>query len=60
MPKKAAGLAVRKVDTMKTPGLFADGGGLYLQITATGAKTGSTAFNSMAGAGTWGWGHCQQ
>ncbi|WP_247889016.1 tyrosine-type recombinase/integrase [Azospirillum brasilense] len=39
MPKKAAGLTVRKVETIKTPGLFADGGGLYLQVTASGAKT---------------------
>lgn len=39
MPKKAEGLTARKVDTIKTPGLFADGGGLYLQVTAAGAKT---------------------
>lgn len=39
MPKKAAGLTARKVETIKTPGLFADGNGLYLQVTATGAKT---------------------
>lgn len=39
MPKRAAGLTARQVQTMKTPGLFADGGGLYLQITGTGAKT---------------------
>jgi integrase len=39
MPKKAAGLSARKVETTKTPGLFADGNGLYLQVTSTGAKT---------------------
>jgi Arm DNA-binding domain len=39
MPKQAAGLSARKVETTKTPGLFADGNGLYLQVTATGAKT---------------------
>ncbi len=39
MPKAAAGLTARKVETIKTAGLFADGGGLYLQVTATGAKT---------------------
>ena len=39
MPKRAAGLTARQVQSMKTPGLFADGGGLYLQITQTGAKT---------------------
>lgn len=39
MPKKATGLTARKVETLKTPGLFADGNGLYLQVTAAGAKT---------------------
>lgn len=39
MPKAAAGLTARKVETIRTAGLFADGGGLYLQVTATGAKT---------------------
>jgi len=39
MPKKAAGLTARKVETVKTPGMFADGNGLYLQVTQTGAKT---------------------
>lgn len=39
MPKRAAGLTARQVETAKTPGLFADGAGLYLQVTKTGAKT---------------------
>lgn len=39
MPKRAAGLTARQVETRKTAGLFADGGGLYLQITAGGAKS---------------------
>jgi len=39
MPKKVVGFSARKVETIKTPGLFADGNGLYLQVTATGAKT---------------------
>lgn len=39
MAKKAVGLSARKVDTVKEPGLYADGGGLYLQVTAKGAKT---------------------
>lgn len=30
MPRKADGLTARKVETIKTPGLFADGNGLYL------------------------------
>lgn len=39
MPKRAAGLTARKVETVKTPGMLADGNGLYLQVTASGAKT---------------------
>lgn len=39
MPKKAAGLSARQVSTIKTPGMFADGAGLYLQVTGSGAKT---------------------
>ncbi len=39
MPKKVAGLSARRVETIKVPGLFADGHGLYLQVTATGAKS---------------------
>lgn len=39
MPKRAAGLTARKVETAKTPGLYADGGGLYLQVNALGAKS---------------------
>jgi Arm DNA-binding domain len=39
MPKVVAGLTARQVQTQKTPGLFADGGGLYLQVSPTGAKT---------------------
>lgn len=39
MSKRARGLTARTVQTIKTPGLFADGGNLYLQVTAGGAKT---------------------
>jgi integrase len=38
MPKRAAGLTARRVQTEKRPGLYADGGGLYLQI-AGGSKS---------------------
>jgi len=37
--RRAAGLTARRVQTENTPGLIADGGGLYLQIAPTGAKT---------------------
>ena len=39
MAKKAVGLTARQVETRKTPGLVADGGGLYLQIAPSGART---------------------
>jgi integrase len=39
MPKKAKGLTVRQVETLTKPGFHADGGGLYLQILPSGAKT---------------------
>jgi integrase len=39
MAKRAAGLRARQVETRKTPGLVGDGGGLYLQIAPSGAKT---------------------
>jgi integrase len=37
MPKQAKGLTVRQVET-KTAGMWADGGGLYLRVTAAGAR----------------------
>ena len=39
MPKRAQGLSSRGVQTAKTPGMFADGNGLYLQVTPSGAKS---------------------
>jgi integrase len=39
MPQKTAGLTARRVQTQTKPGLFGDGGGLYLQVAPTGAKT---------------------
>jgi len=35
----ATGLSARRVETVKTPGLYANGHGLYLQVTARGAKS---------------------
>ena len=32
-------LTARKVDTLKTPGMHGDGGGLYLHVTSSGAKS---------------------
>lgn len=37
-------LSARKVETIKAPGLYADGGNLYLQVTATGAKSWAFIF----------------
>jgi integrase len=39
MARRATALTARQVETRKTPGLIADGGGLYLQIAPTGART---------------------
>ncbi len=39
MARQAAGLTARRIQTEKAPGLYADGGGLYLQVAPTGAKT---------------------
>jgi integrase len=39
MPKRAAGLTARQVETRKAAGLIADGGGLYLQVSSGGAKS---------------------
>jgi integrase len=39
MPKKAAGLTARQVQTLKAPGMYSDGGGLYLQVGQAGARS---------------------
>jgi integrase len=39
VPAKAAGLTDRKVKTHSSPGLLADGGGLYLQVSNSGSKS---------------------
>lgn len=50
MPKRAAGLTARQVQTIKSAGLFADGGGLYLQVSAEGSAK-SWIFRYTAGTG---------
>src|SRR6516164_2966411 len=39
MAKKAAGLSARRVQSVKTPGMLADGGGLYLKIAPSLSKS---------------------
>ncbi|HJQ59291.1 MAG TPA: integrase arm-type DNA-binding domain-containing protein [Vineibacter sp.] len=39
MTKEIAKLSARRMATEKRPGMHADGGGLYLQVTPTGART---------------------
>jgi hypothetical protein len=39
MPRRAAGLSARKVETVKAPGMFADGGGLLFAGHRNGRKT---------------------
>jgi len=48
MPRQAKGLTARQVETIREPGYYADGGGLYLQVARTGAKTWIYRFQ-MAG-----------
>ena len=45
MPKRvASALNSRQVQTEKSPGLYADGDGLYLQVTAAGSKSWTFRF----------------
>jgi len=39
MARKARGLTAKLVDTIKSPGDYADGHGLYLRVTSSGNKT---------------------
>src|ERR1700730_4809752 len=39
MPKRAAGLTAKQVETITKTGAYADGDGLYLQITPTGSRS---------------------
>lgn len=39
MAKTLAKLTARKVETTKAPGMYSDGGGLYLQISSSGARS---------------------
>jgi integrase len=39
MAKKAAGLSARRVQSVRQPGMLADGGGLYLKVAEGGSKS---------------------
>src|SRR5262245_24833566 len=39
MPRRASGLTVRKVETLRRPGRYADGHGLYLVVKPSGRKS---------------------
>jgi hypothetical protein len=39
MPKTAHRLTAKKIENLKRPGLHADGAGLYLKVSPTGAKS---------------------
>ena len=49
-------LSARAVETAKSSGLIADGGGLYLQVSKSGLNPGYTDSCSMGGHGRWDWG----
>ncbi len=38
MARRAAGLTARQVETLRNPGMYADGGGLYLRVADGGSK----------------------
>src|SRR5262245_4927775 len=50
MPRIAKRLTTVKVNALRKPGLFADGDGLYLQITPTGSKSWVFRFKANARA----------
>src|SRR3954454_524084 len=39
MPRRATPLTVRGIERLRTPGLTADGGGLYFRVTPTGGRS---------------------
>jgi len=47
-------LTALKVEKEKKPGMYADGGGLYLRITEDGTKNWVYRFMLAAGRGGWG------
>ena len=55
MVRSIGRLTALKVEKAKKPGMYADGGGLYLRVTSKARATGSCASCSIAGRGGWGW-----
>lgn len=49
MPRVAKGLVAKQVEKMKTPGLYADGNGLYLQVKDSGAKSWIFRYSAPGG-----------
>ena len=48
-------LTARAVETIKKPGLHADGGGLYLHVSRNGAQSWIFRWKRDGRCATWGW-----
>ena len=55
MTKRVNRLSAVTVAKSKGAGMYADGRGLYLQVSNSGRRAGSFASGSKAGAATWAW-----
>ena len=54
MARAIGRLTALKVERAKEPGMYADGGGLYLRVTSEGARNWVCATCSIAGRAGWG------
>ena len=54
MPRAIGRLTALKVEKAKKPGMYADGGGLYLRVTPEGARNWVCASCSIADRVGWG------
>ena len=48
-------LTATKVQKVKTPGMYADGAGLYLQVTGEAAKSWILRYSLRGKRGKWAW-----
>ena len=55
MPKKVNRLSAVKVASIKNPGFYADGGGLYLQVTDSGSRSWVFRLKPVDVIAIWGW-----
>ena len=48
MGRQVNKLSARKVETVKEPGRHSDGGGLYLNVTETGARSAMSSMRKVS------------